>query len=297
MPEVLARFSTNDMTHIGVLDEAISKLEPGDKVTMDMPLDPEIAVDELYDDFVSSTNEMNNVLFAEGLLPWPEESDIVFLIWDERIVHFRFTVGAAIPPKDKWQGTDWIKEQEEADSGMFRHREQSVPASWGIVAAVFGRLVASAGRVAMRNPQVRAIVAKHGGKAAPLDDLARMTTAQAQRQFGIASKAMSAESKIVIQQSRFGVGAAVAGFFNMVRSLWPLGALLFIAIAPEKFMELLGWFWDEVVEPIIEDVADAAKKAAEKVGKGLQEALGPIIPYVLGGGLILFGGSQVFRSR
>ena len=144
---------------------------------------------------------------------------------------------------------------------------------------------------------MRAIVAKHGGKAAPLDDLARMTTARAQQQFNIASKAMSAESKIVIQQSRFGVGAAVAGFFNMVRSLWPLGALLFIAIAPEKFMELLGWFWDEVVEPIIEDVGDAAKKAAEKVGKGLQEALGPIIPYVLGGGLILFGGSQVFRSR
>jgi len=297
MPEVIARFSTNDMTGIGVLDEAIGKLEPGDQVTLDMPLDPEIAVDELYDDFVSSTNEINNELFAEGLLPWPEESDIAFLIWDERIVHLRFTVGAAIPPRDKWKGTDWIKEQEEADSGIFRYREQSVPASWGIVPAVFGRLVASAGRVAMRNPQVRAIVAKHGYKAAPVDDLARMTTAQAQKQFGIAQTAMAAEQRIVIQQGRAGVAGALAGLLNIVRSLWPLGALIFIAIAPGKFIDLILWFLKDVVWPVIDIAADTAADVAANIGKNLKEALGPIIPYVLGGGLILFGGSYLLRSR
>jgi hypothetical protein len=244
---VVGRMNPLDLDSISAFDNIIQRFEPGELGQIDLPLDPEIAADQEYNDFYAATNNLNNELYGLGLDAWPGQDRIAYLMWRERKVRILF--------------------QATQTSAYTYSRTPSA-----IVAALFFTLFTRAGARMAASAAFRNYARTRGYSITQATTAAgRMLNAQQSRlayKSGVRARAAGA-TRVGLPSLKFMVVA---------------GTLLFFALATDQFIEVLKIVGDkakEIAEPAIKAAEEAAKALAKGVGTGALYAVGGIL--VVGG--------------
>jgi len=268
-PVVVARISTDDFSGLDQLDEAIEKFQPGDLGQINLPLDPEIAVGEERQSFESDTSQLNNELLSSGLQPWPGETRIAELDWKNRSVRLLFRTAGTVTRRGDIQLTPAVDPYYGMDYGIFAN-------------------------------VVRMTATRMGGQAA----MRTLATSTGRTLRPVGARASLATQRRAIQTARasYKQGLRRGRFTFTLPSLRLLvggGALIFFALAPGKFIELLKWVGSKVGEAAkdaAKAAADAAKDALGGIGQALGEGVGKIGLVAIGGVLVV-GGVYFFMRR
>jgi len=269
-PVVVARISTDDFSGLDQLDRAIQAFQPGDLGRIDLPLDSEIAVGEELQSFQRDTRELNGELLRSGLQPWPGRADIAELDWANRSVRLLFQV--------KGQAALGAATSQFGDDYPFRHATPYAVFLAGIFANVV-RMTATriGGQAAMRT-----MVTKTGRTLRPVG-----------ASFGSQRAAIQTSRAAYKQGLRRG---RLVFAMPSLRVLVGAGALIFFALAPGKFIELLKWGGEKTYQYVIKPIGRAAAGALGDFGKALKKGVGRVGLLAVGGVLVV-GGLYLFMRR
>jgi hypothetical protein len=285
---VIARISTDDFSGLDVLDRAIEAFGPGDLGQITIPLDPEIALDEEFQNFRNATNALNGELSGAGLRPWSGRTRIAELDWNTRSVRLLFQGKGTVTRRPD------ISLVQPGYELPFRYA--TTPSVFAV--GIFANLVRG--------------TAMTIGRQASFSSLGRATNITIRRagaSFGsqrLAIQSARAAFKAGTRAARLGARVALPRLSVLVVG----GGLIFFALAPGKFMEALKWVGSKVGEAAkdvadeagkaIKEAADAAAKAAadaaKKAGQALGEGIGKI-GLVAVGGVLIVGGVYLFMRR
>ena len=247
-PVRLGTLNPDNLDSINSFDRVIQSFEPGELGQIDLPLDPEIAADQEYNDFLQATNHLNNELYRMGLTEWPGLDRIAILMWRERIVRILF--------------------QATQTSAYPYSRTPSV-----IFAAPFFFLLTRAGTRMATSAAFRNFARTRG-----------LTLTEAATAAGRIRNLQ--QSKLAYRGGVRARTAGYRGVsLPSLKFMVIGGTLLFFAIAQDQAIAVFKWPLDKAKERIIDPTLDALAGAAEKVagaaGKGILLALGGVL--VIGG--------------
>ena len=299
VPVIVATLETDNFSDVDQFDRAIGQFGAGELGQIDIPLDPNIAVDEYANLIQQSVNDLDQAMFDEGLLPWPEFSNIAYLEWEDRTVRLLFRIPGGpspAPPPDN-----------DIDPEIYGERIAYVPARYGsgvrdVLETKFS--VANTDYIAM--PQIptpsiwafalfRGLLGRSGGLL-KRDASMRQFAARGGRPLVVtaADAAALRTARLVVRESvraQRGVGRLPS--LSFLVGAGKAGALLFLLMVPGALIAVIKWTadqaWNNVIKPTLEGAGDAAQKALEQAAENLKEVFGGYGIYIIGGGAVLVG--------